>query len=71
MRAYETSFLTELVRTVLTGVRRDRILITADRGFADVALLALLERLGVVYIIRTKGNIKVLVEDEWRKCVFR
>ena len=67
MRAYETSFLTELIRTVLKGVRRDRILITADRGFADVSLVALLERLGVVYIIRTKGNIKVLVEGQWRK----
>jgi hypothetical protein len=67
MRAYETSFLTELVRTILKGVRRDRILITADRGFADVALLALLDQLGVVYVIRTKGNIKVLVEEQWRK----
>jgi len=67
MRAYETSFLTELVRTVLKGIRRDRILITADRGFADTALLALLDHLGVVYVIRTKGNIKVLVDEQWRK----
>jgi hypothetical protein len=67
MRAYETSFLAELVRTVLKGVRRDRILITADRGFADVALLELLDQLGVVYVIRAKGNIKVLVDEQWRK----
>jgi len=67
MRAYAESFLAELVRKVLKGVRRDRILITADRGFADVSLMALLERLGVVYIIRTKGNIKVRVQGQWRK----
>lgn len=67
MRALELRFLSTLVRTVLKGVRRGRILITADRGFADVALMEALDRLGVVYVIRAKGNIKALVDGQWRK----
>jgi hypothetical protein len=67
MREYEKEFLTHLCRNVLKGVLRRRILITADRGFADVELIETLEQLGVTYLIRTKGNIKVEVDGQWGK----
>ena len=67
MREYETSFLTDLVGKVLADVPGRRLLITADRGFADVTLMALLDKLKVGYIIRTKGNIKIQVDGQWSK----
>src|SRR5918911_1859698 len=59
----------ELVRLlfekVLGGVARRRFILTADRWFADVDLLDLLNDLGVSYVIRTKSNYKVLVAGGW------
>jgi hypothetical protein len=41
--------------------------LTADRGFADAALFAVLDALGIRYIIRVKGDVKVELEGQWRK----
>ena len=67
MTGYEQEFLHTLFESVLCGVARGRFILTADRWFADVDLLDLLNEMGVSYIIRTKSSYKVLVAGEWRK----
>jgi hypothetical protein len=63
---YERDFTSTLISEVLAPVARSRLLITADRGFADVELMELLDKLGVSFVIRTKGNIKVCFN---KKCI--
>ena len=64
---YEREFVTTLVREVLIAVSPRRLMITADRAFADVELFDLLNDLGVSYVIRSKGSVKVLTQGGWRK----
>jgi hypothetical protein len=64
---YERDFTLTLITDVLASVGRNRLLITADRGFADVELIALLNDLRVEFVIRTKGNIKVYFNRKWTK----
>jgi hypothetical protein len=66
MTVYEREFVRALFAEVLCGVGRRRFILTADRWFADVDLLDLLNELGVSYVIRTKSNYKVRVEAQWR-----
>jgi hypothetical protein len=65
-RRYETA----VIRRVLTRVQREmgprRVLVTADRGFADVALVEVLTEMSVEFIIRVKGSTKVSVQGQWR-----
>jgi len=67
MREYEHALMTTLVEKVLDGITARRVLITCDRGFGDVTTLDLLDTLGVGYIIRAKGNVKVDLDGAWRK----
>ena len=67
MTGYERQFLRALFNEVLRGFARRRLLLTADRWFADVDLLDLLDALGVSYVIRTKSSYKVRVDGRWRK----
>ncbi len=67
MTQYEQEFLRTLFQQVLAGVARRRFILTADRWFADVDLLDLLNDLGISYVIRTKASYKVLIAGEWRK----
>ena len=67
MSLYERQFLRALFADVLGGVSRRRFVLTADRWFADVDLLDLLNELGVSYIIRTKASYHVRVEGRWRR----
>jgi Transposase DDE domain len=67
MTQYEQEFLRTLFEVVLVGVARRRFILTADRWFADVELLDLLNELGISYIIRTKSSYKVLIAGQWRK----
>jgi len=66
MRRYEMA----VIRRVLTRVQREtgprRVIVTADRGFADVALVDVLTALGVAFIIRVKGSTKVWLRGQWR-----
>jgi Transposase DDE domain len=66
MSLYQREFARHLFGEVLRGVARRRFVLTADRWFADVDLLDLLDELGVSYIIRTKSSYKVRVEAGWR-----
>src|SRR5215831_352257 len=65
-RRYEIAVL----RRVLTRVQREigprRVLVTADRGFADVALMEVLREQGVEFIIRVKGSTQVYFQGRWR-----
>ena len=67
MTGYEQEFVRVLFQEVLAGVARRRFILTADRWFADVTLLDLLDELGVSYVIRTKSSYKVLIDGGWRK----
>jgi hypothetical protein len=67
MSLYEREFVRVLFAEVLGGVARRRFILTADRWFADVDLLDVLDELGVSYVIRTKSNYKVRVDDRWRR----
>jgi hypothetical protein len=44
-----------------------RLIVTADRGFADGALFELLQELRVEFIIRLKGSTKVCYQGHWCK----
>ncbi len=67
MSLYEREFVRALFARVLSGVARRRFVLTADRWFADVDLLDLLNDLGVSYVIRTKASYHVRVEGRWRR----
>jgi hypothetical protein len=67
MTGYEREFLRVLFNEVLSGVGRRRFLLTADRWFADVDVLDLLDEMGVSYVIRTKSNYKVRIGEAWRR----
>ena len=64
---YEREFVSTLVREVLCEVSPRRQIITADRAFADVEMFDVLNDLGVSYVIRSKGSVKVLCQGGWRK----
>lgn len=67
MSSYEREFVRALFDDVLCGVARRRFVLTADRWFADVNVLDLLDDLGVSYVIRTKSNYHVRVEGRWQR----
>jgi hypothetical protein len=66
MRRYEIAVIRRAVTRVQQASGRRRVLLTADRGFADVALVDVLSELGVAFIIRVKGSTKVTWQDQWR-----
>lgn len=66
MRRYEIA----VIKRVLTSVQRRtggrRLRVTADRGFADVALCDVLEAFKCAYVLRVKSRTKVYVDGAWR-----
>lgn len=65
--SYERDFVSTLVGEVLAPIATSRLLLTADRAFADVELIDLLNKSRVAFVIRTKGNIKVYFNRSWVK----
>ena len=65
--SYEHEFVRLLLSEVLCGVARSRLMITADRGFANVELFDLLNELKVSWVLRVKSSTKVKVAREWRR----
>jgi len=57
---YEREFVCTLVREVLFDVSPRRLIMTADRACADVEMFDVLSDLGVSFVIRSKGSVKVL-----------
>jgi hypothetical protein len=66
MRRYEMAVIRRAVTRVQRRIGRRRLIVTADRGFADVVLMELLTVLGVEFILRVKGRTKVCVRGQWR-----
>ena len=66
MRRSEQAVIRRAVRRVQGAIERRRLIVTADRGFADVALVDVLTELGVEFIIRVKGSTKVCFQGQWR-----
>jgi hypothetical protein len=66
MRRYETAVIRRAITRVQAERGRRRVIVTADRGFADVALVDVLSELGVEFIIRVKGSTKVYFQGQWR-----
>jgi hypothetical protein len=67
MSFYERQFGRALFVEILQGVARRRFILTADRWFADVDFFDLLSELGISYVIRTKSNYKVRIEERWHR----
>jgi hypothetical protein len=67
MRRYEAAVIRRVMTRVQQAIGHRRLIVTADRGFADVALVDVLTELGVEFIIRVKGSTKVCVQGRWRK----
>lgn len=67
MRRYETAVIRRALTRVQRAIGQRRLIVTADRGFADVALVDVLTALGVEFILRVKGTTKVCVQGYWRK----
>jgi Transposase DDE domain len=66
-RALEHAFVEELFEQRLVGLARDRLLVTADRGFCEGKLLARLETLRVPFVFRLPAHVTVFQDQQWRK----
>jgi Transposase DDE domain len=67
MKRYELAVIKRAFKLIFQYVAPPRVRLTADRGFADAALFALLDTLGIRYIIRVKGSVKVELDGQWSK----
>jgi len=67
MRRYELAVIRRAVTRVIRKAGRRRVRVTADRGFADVALFTLLTELGVAFVIRVKKSTKICIAGVWRQ----
>jgi len=67
MRRYETAVIRRAITRVQRTIGPRRVIVTADRGFADVALVDVLTALGMEFILRVKGTTKVCWRKQWRK----
>jgi hypothetical protein len=67
MHRYERAVVKRAFALIFQYVSRRRIWLTADRGFADEPLFALLQRLNVRFVIRVKGCVKVCWQGHWQK----
>jgi len=66
MRRYETAVIGRALRRVRRQIGPRRLRVTADRGFADVALCDLLDAFQAEYTIRVKCSTKVYFRGQWR-----
>ncbi|MGE0827466.1 MAG: transposase [Candidatus Binatia bacterium] len=66
-RAIEVAFLHQVVEQELSTVARDRLLVTADRGFGDGTLLTEWARLQLPFVLRLAANITVCLDQQWQK----
>ena len=67
MKRYEQAVIKRAFKLIFQYVEPRRIRLTADRGFPDDDLFALLEQLKINFIIRVKGNVKVFYRERWVK----
>jgi Transposase DDE domain len=67
MQRYELAVIRRALTRVIRKVGSRRVRVTADRGFADVAVFHLLTELRVAFVIRVKKSTKVCIAGVWRK----
>lgn len=67
MKRYELAVIKSAFQLIFQYVAPRRIRLTADRGFPDDDLFALLAELKLNFIIRVKGSVKVFCGQEWSK----
>jgi hypothetical protein len=66
-KGYELAVVKRAFRLITQVVAPRRLRVTADRGFADEALFALLDQLRLRFVIRVKGSTKIYWGGQWRK----
>jgi hypothetical protein len=64
---YERAVIKRGFKLIFGYLKPSRIRLSADRGFADDDLFALLDQLKINYIIRVKGNLKIFHDGRWIK----
>ena len=67
MKVYEMAIIKRVLKRVRGKIGRRRLIMTADRGFADVELCDVLDLYGVEYVLRAKSSTKVCVHGEWQQ----
>ena len=67
MKRYELAVIKRAFKLIFQSVKPNRLRLTADRGFPDDELFALLDALHINYILRVKGGVKVCQRGEWVK----
>lgn len=67
MRLYEVAMFKRVLTRIEPHVRLSRLRVTADRGFADVELMDLLDRYGIFYVLRARTSTKVCVQHKWQR----
>src|SRR2546425_10459246 len=65
MKRYELAVIRRAVGRVAQAVGTRRVIVTAERGFADVALFTFLNQLGSTFIIRVKAGTHVSFRGTW------
>lgn len=66
MRRYEMAVIKRVVYRLKQAARRRRLILTADRWFADVDLADLLDEMRIDYVIRVKSSTKVWLAGQWQ-----
>src|SRR5262244_1798075 len=67
MKRYELAVIKRAFKLIFQYVKPGRIRLSADRGFPDDDLFALLDQLKINFIIRVKGSVKVFYRGRWIK----
>jgi hypothetical protein len=67
MKKYERLMLKRVLKRLLQRVSAKRIILTADRGFADVETFRLLKRYNIAFVIRVKSSAMVEISGVWEK----
>jgi hypothetical protein len=67
MSLLERQFVRCLFGQVIGEVARRRLVLTADRRFACVDLLDVLDEMGISFVIRTKSSHQVRCDGQWRR----
>jgi hypothetical protein len=67
MQRYELAVIRRAVTRVIRKVGRRRVRVTADRGFADVALFTVLTDLRMAFVIRVKKSTRLCIAGVWRR----
>ena len=65
MKRYEMAVIRRTINRVSQDIGKRRLIVTADRGFADVTLFTLLGDLGVKFMIYVKAGANVHFQGRW------